>query len=92
MVLYSIAVPLSMQFSLEQMQEFIRFRTAEFNVCIDKNLARKDTKDLKENIKKQFRDNCFEYIFRGIHTAHPFPEKNDWIDAILRYAETTRRP
>lgn len=92
MMLYGIAVPHSMRFSLKQMQEFISFRAEEFNTCIDKIISTKGAEALKESLKKQFRDNCFEYIFRGIHTAHPFLEKDDWLEAILRYAETTRRP
>ena len=87
-MLYGITVPHSMQFSLERMQEFIRFRAEEFNACIDKIIPTKDAESLKQNLKKQFRDNCFEYILRGIYSARPFPEKDDWIGAILRYAET----
>ena len=92
MVLHGIAVPLSMQFSLEQMQEFVRFRAEEFNTCIDKILVKEDAEDLKGSFKKQFRDNCFEYILRGIYCARPFPEKDDWIEAVLRYAENTFHP
>lgn len=85
-VLYSILLPHTMQFSPERMKDFMNSVTNEFNDCVDR--ATTNDEGLRESIKQQFRDNCAEYLLRGIYAYRdiPSPEKNALVNAIFEYA------
>lgn len=86
--LYGITLPHSTQFCPERTRNFLRSNITKFNACIDRITLTDNEKDLKENLKRQFRDNSFEYLFRGIRNATPFPGRDHLIEAVLRYAES----
>lgn len=88
-VLYSVMVPHTMQFSSKKMEDFINSVTTDFNKCIDGSTV--NDVDLKKNIKQQFRDNCIEYLLRGVYVRYntPSAERDNLVRAILKYARET---
>ena len=88
-VLYSIMVPHTMQFSSKKMEDFINSVTTDFNKCIDGSTV--NDVDLKKNIKQQFRDNCIEYLLRGVYVRYntPSAERDNLVHAIFEHALKT---
>ena len=68
------------------MKNFIDSVTTDFNKCIDGSTV--NDVDLKKNIKQQFRDNCIEYLLRGVYAFYktPSPERDNLVNDILEYA------
>ena len=89
MLLHGITVPHAMQFSTKGTEAFMKHTTEKFNACIDKMAAANNAKNLKEALERQYRNNFFEYLLRGICCAPPFPERNELIEAVFQYAEKT---
>ena len=81
--------PNQTQFSPKGMKNFIDSVTTDFNKCIDGSTV--NDVDLKKNIKQQFRDNCIEYLLRGVYVRYntPSAERDNLVHAILKYARET---
>lgn len=80
------------EFDQENAEKFIRSAIKDFNKYVDKSTA--DNANLKESIKQQFRDNCIEYLLRGVYAYYNFSssERNKLVNNILKYAiETSDR-
>lgn len=79
-------VPPPVKFNSAKAENFINSVTENFNKCVDASTA--DESDLKQNIKRQFRTNCIEYLLRGIYAYRdiPSPEKNALVNTIFEYA------
>ena len=74
------------EFHQENVKKFICSVTESFNKLIDKSTAY--DAGLKESVKQQFRDNCVEYLLRGVYAFYetPSPERDNLVDDILKYA------
>ena len=74
------------EFYQENAKKFICSVTESFNKLIDKSTA--CDAGLKESVKQQFRDNCIEYLLRGVYAFYetPSPERDNLVDDILKYA------
>lgn len=90
MLVHCITTPHSMTFSPKGTQNFINLVTKQFNTAVDTARPTDDAKDLKENLKKQFRDNFFEYMLRGIYNSPPSTERNSLIEALLNTTKTRK--
>ena len=88
-VLYSVMIPNKTQFSPKGMKNFIDSVTTDFNKCIDGSTV--NDVDLKKNIKQQFRDNCIEYLLRGVYVRYntPSAERDNLVHAIFEHALKT---
>ncbi|MBR1843779.1 MAG: hypothetical protein IJ793_02820 [Opitutales bacterium] len=71
------------------MKNFIDSVTTDFNKCIDGSTV--NDVDLKKNIKQQFRDNCIEYLLRGVYVRYntPSAERDNLVHTIFEHALKT---
>ena len=81
--------PVKMQpvkFHQENAEKFICSVIKDFNKRVDQSTA--DDAVLKESVKQQFRDNCIEYLLRGVYAFYetPSPERDNLVNDILEYA------
>lgn len=74
------------EFNQERAEKFIGSVTENFNTYVDGSTA--NDAGLREDIKQQFRDNCIEYLLRGVYTRYETPsrKRDELVNNIFKYA------